>query len=165
MNPPPYEPAGPKKRPFPIGWVLGGIFGAILLCCGGLAGLGFWGYSKGMQAAEESSPFVSSVLTQMSDSGYKFEAVEAHFNKTNFGGVRAKQFQVAMDAYREKLGKFVSIGKATGFNVRTFNGRTTQSASFDATFERAAATVRVSFTKEKDKHSITSFYINSKALN
>jgi hypothetical protein len=163
MNPP-YEPAGPKKRPFPIGWVLGGIFGSILLCCGGLAGLGFWGYSKGMQVAEESSPFVSSVLTQMSDSGYKFEAVQGHFDKTIFEGIRAKQFQVAMDAYREKLGKFVSIGKATGFNVRTYNGRTTQSASFDARFERAAAKVRVTFTKEGDKRSIISFYITSPVL-
>jgi hypothetical protein len=51
MGAPPYPPAAPRKSGKRLGWIIAGVGGlSILLCCGGIAGLAYFG--MGLVATE-----------------------------------------------------------------------------------------------------------------
>ena len=126
-----------SQRKSKLPWILGGIAAFILLCCGGIVGGGFLLFQKGMQTAQSQAPFATEVMTKMSDSNYEFDSVATYFDSSIYSGIQLDQFKVAMTAYKNKLGKFVSIGNATGFNSSYDNGITTSRYNFNATFEKA----------------------------
>ena len=151
-----------KKSKLP--WVLGGIAAFMLLCCGGIVGGGFLLFQKGMQTAQLQAPFATEVMTKMSDSNYEFESVADYFDASIFSGNQLDQLKVAMTAYGEKLGKFKSVGSASGFNSSYDNGITTNRYIFNTYFEKAEGALTIGVRDQNGINKIVEFSIDSSAL-
>jgi hypothetical protein len=144
-------------------WVIGAIVGVSLLCCGGIS-FGVFNWFRGSMAeAETHSPFVTQLLTEMSNANYEFEPVSKYFDNEVYKGLELEKFKVFLRAYRENLGKFENLGSANGFFTESSNGTTLNRYTFDVIFEKSKGTVSVVF-KDGDYSKVAGFAIVSPAL-
>jgi len=163
MQAPPVPPSQKSNRPSL--WILLAVFGVIGVCCAGGIIFGVTMFRTGMKGAERDLPYATSVLTRLSDADYRLEPTKEDFVPEMTRGVKGQQFQVALDAFRTSLGKFVKAGKVTGFNVKTVNGVSTRSVIFEAKFEKADGVVTFTTTGSDADKRVAGLYINSPALN
>lgn len=148
-----------------ITWIVLSVFGMIAVCCAGGVILGVTLFRSGMKSAEADLPYATAVLSRLSASDYRLEKVKDDFVPELTQGVKGQQFQVALDAFRTSLGKFVKAEKVTGFNVKSVNGVSTRSVIFEAEFEKSNGVVTFTSTGSEAERRVAGLYINSKALN
>lgn len=154
--------APPQKSKGPLIAII--IVAAILLCCGGIAGGAVWFFMRGMNATVEKAPFATEVLTKMSENDYNLDSVIGYFDSRVASGATHDQFQSAFDIYREKLGKFVKLGRSVGFKSEFDNGMTLETSEYEVEFEKASGTLSLTTRVENGKTVVVGLYIRSPAL-
>lgn len=154
--------AATTKSKLPL--ILGIVFAFLLLCCGGFGALTCWGVKKGFDSAAELKPVAQETLQKMSDSNYDFAAVRDSFDSQIFSGSEAEDFQRALNQYRDKLGKFKSVGAVKGFSANVNNGVSTRAGTFDVEFEKGSGTLELNTRIDGSKFTIIGFHIKSTAL-
>ena len=117
------------------------VFSCLALCCIGGGLLGFLGYRSGSAAAKEDGAFLEKAMLALSNDGYVFKDSQKYFMPIK-NEIRVKQTQVALDAIREKLGKFESLGDVRGFYLKSGTEGTTHRVTYGAKFEKAEAVVQ-----------------------
>lgn len=149
------------SKPLAILAIVGVVcaFGVVLI-----AGLGWWGYRKGMSSAEAELPYVRSVLQNLSDGNYSLKAAERDFAPAATSGIVGKQTEVALSAYRDRLGKFKNVGPVRGFYFRTGTDGKQVDVSFDIEFEKAKGTGMMRWREADGKREVLLIRINSDAL-
>jgi hypothetical protein len=130
-------------------WVIGGILGSCLICGGGCALLGYFGFREASKIGDEAGVFAK----QASTSIFTEWKADEFLKYTEPGVYGADQASQMMSAYKTKFGQFKSIGNfsMTGINATSNNGVSTTNVNMrsSATFDKGSADVVVEVVKRQ----------------
>lgn len=137
------------------------IFSCLAFCCVGGGLLALFGYQSGTAAAKEDGKFIETAFRTLSDEGYVFKDSQKYFAPVG-SEIKQKQNQIVLDAIREKLGKFVSIGDVKGFYMKTGTGGSSHRVTYEIKFEKGDGTLQAVITNPgTPDQKIYSWYIGS----
>lgn len=153
----------PSRKPAKIGLVLTLTGAILLLLCGGVVGLLFFGFKSGMDAANREVPYMEGVLSRMSKARYEIERCDDLEPRLKTGAM-GEQSKFILSLVAKRLGKFERVRNVTGFNTKWLNGRIFRTIGAETEFEKAMATVTMTFAEANGQRSVTDIRFNSPAL-
>lgn len=150
-------------------WLVVGIVGAIgICCCGGVSGLGYFGFRQGSESDREAKVFATKAVKEIGKTWSK-EAFAEYGAPVFQKSLKTEKTAIYVTAFRKKLGPLKSLGEFTtrGIYFGTKNGlppatRVTMDAP--ATFEKGKGKIVIGVAKANDAWGIENFNIQSDDL-
>lgn len=159
MAMPNYSPAPQKSNK--LWWILGGIGIFFLVCCGGMAGLGFFGFNKAKEAIDSHMAYGNGVMQRLSDANYVVGANSTDFDSSLTSGAEAANFANFLDLVGTKMGKYTGQGAMSNFDFKSENGTNRYELIFTGKFEKGEGTVEMVYTGDDANRRIIGIAVKS----